>query len=169
MQSAKFSAHCRVAPAGCRARHSAEFFAQCRPGRAPVRSRRRAGVTDSVTVTESVNQACAWGHSEIYGYASAARPPEISGGRAQHWRRSSADLFPGTGEALSQVFSSTGNNQPLGWHGLLKSEDTSCPKSGLAGAHDMPGSKTGSTAGRRGRALVAQFRAAPASRRGLNI
>ena len=35
VQSAKFSAHCRIAAAGGRARHSAEFFAQCPPGRAP--------------------------------------------------------------------------------------------------------------------------------------
>lgn len=98
---------------------------------------------------------------------------------------SSADLFPGTGEHPSQAFSSTGNNQPLRRRGLLKSEDTPCPKSGhvpkqdtcpesgLAGAHHMPGSMANSTAGRCGRALAAQFRAAnrpaPASRRGLNI
>lgn len=92
--------------------------------------------------------------------------------------------FPGTGENPRQVFSSTGNNQRL-WRGLLKSEDTPCPKSGhvpnqdtcpesgLAGAHDVPGSMACSALDRRGRALVAQFRAAnraaPVSRRGLNI
>ena len=74
--------------------------------------------------------------------------------------------FPRNGGKPSQVLSGTGNNQPLR-RGLLKSEDTpspesgqgipqivepeselplvpnqdTCPESGLAGAHDMPGSK----------------------------
>jgi hypothetical protein len=77
-------------------------------------------------------------------------------------KSSSADLFPGTGENPSQAFYSTGNNQPLRRRGVLKSEDTpcpnsghvpkqdTCPESGLAGAHDMPGSKASGTAGRRG-------------------
>lgn len=67
-------------------------------------------------------------------------------------KSSSADLFPETGEHPNQVFSRTGNNQPLR-RGLLKSEGTPCPKSGhvpnqdtcpesgLAGAHDMPGQR----------------------------
>lgn len=60
--------------------------------------------------------------------------------------------FPQNGGEPQPGFSSTGNNQRL-WRGLLKSEDTPCPKSGhvpnqdtcpesgLAGAHDMPGQR----------------------------
>lgn len=77
VQSAKFSAHCRPAPAGGGARHSAEFFVQCPPGRAPGRSRRRAGVTDSVTVTESVTPAREWGCSKIYGYPRRPDRPKF--------------------------------------------------------------------------------------------
>lgn len=81
-----------------------------------------------------------------------------------HWQ--AVNVFPRMGENPSQGFSRTGNNQPLR-RGLLKSEDTpspesgqgipqivepesefpvvpnqdTCPESGLAGAHDMPGQR----------------------------
>lgn len=78
---------------------------------------------------------------------------------------SSTDLFPGTGENPSQAFPSTGNNQPLRRRGLLKSEDTPCPESGLPRAHDMPGSKVSSTAGRRGLNILLTLCTSPPERR----
>lgn len=172
VQSAKFSAHCRIAAAGGRARHSAEFFAQCPPGRAPGRSWHRAGVTGSVTRYRFSNRYRIGnppGHA-AHGQKLVAvvRGTPLAGGRRFHsgrsWyllsKSSSADFFPGTGENPSQVFSRTGNNQPLR-QGLLKSEDTPCPKSGhvpkqdtcpesgLPRAHDMPGLRASSTSVRR--------------------
>ena len=57
-------------------------------------------------------------------------------------KSSSADLFPRTGENPSQVFSRTGNNQPLR-RGLLKSEDTPCPNSGHVPKQDTPSPESG--------------------------
>lgn len=164
VQSAKFSAHCRVAPAGGRARHSAEFFAQCPRGRAPGRSRHRAGVTGSVTRYRISNRyrignpawPCCQRPKNLWPSCAEHQWQAVGVFTADGWSRyllsksSSADLFPGTGENPSQVFSSTGNNQPLRRRGLLKSEDTPCPKSGLPRAHDMPGSMACSASGRRG-------------------
>lgn len=64
-----------------------------------------AGVIDSVTVTESVTPGPCMEVSENLWLPPAARPSEISGGRAQHWHRSSADLFsPERGRTPARLF-----------------------------------------------------------------